>query len=280
MITWKEIKTNIKNKPKASDITMNIYKKVASCNTNQLFTIKPTYYLGSIYVSALDYIDYVDSLLQTKEKDFSNFFKLLMYLRESSKTLLANIGHLEDPLEMLIQHIEEIYEAEEYEDEAEHEEVYEEEEEEEGHENIDIEDNAPEEEEDFDPGSGECHREDFVKEREELTRDLRVKLGEICENNEIISSLAEVTSSMYLECIQFVREVARLYNAPDGDLATILSILIDMQFGLEVLLKGYITEDIIKDEEYDFNLGFLIWSAHCLNELMNKLSEENYALVS
>lgn len=265
MSAWKNVKDKMKNNHNAAEAGQGIYKKIASCGVNQFFAVKPTFYLGSAYVCAASYVDYVDKLLKAKEKDYSEVFKNLVCLRECAKMLLVNVNGLNEPLEALVQQMEEIYEGEEYEDDDEDLDAVEQEDIEEPRNNAET--------EKYDQGKNP-YREDFLKEREALAKEISFKLKEICENEKISLNLAVSISLVYEECVQFAREVMRMHVAPEGDISTILSILVDMQFGLEVLLKNYITEDMSKDEEYNFNLGFLIWSAHYLNEITNKLNEE------
>lgn len=263
--TWEEIKNKAKKYSKVSDSALDIYKKISSCGANQFFSIKPTFYLGAAYSSAMDYINYIEKLLTAKEKDFSEFFKLMLYLRECSKNMLAHINSLSEPLELLIQHMEEIYEGEEGGEGEEYEEYEEDEEIEE----IDKDGEKIKEDDDK-----TYSREDFAKQKDDLAEKLRLKLKEVCGSENLTHTLSNVMSLIYLECAQFIREAGRLNGAYDADIDTILTILVDLQFGLEVQLKGYITEDMTKDEEYNFNLGFLVWSAHFLNELTNKLNKE------
>ena len=265
--TWEEIKNKAKKYSKVSDLALDIYKKISSCGVNQFFSIKPTFYLGAAYSSAMDYINYTEKFLTAKEKDFSEFFKLMLYLRECSKSMLAYIKNLSEPLEFLIQHLEEIYEGEENEEYEE----YEEDEE--------IEETNKYNEKIAEDEGKTYSREDFAKQKDELAEKLRLKLKEVCGSENLTHALSNVMSLIYLECAQFIREASRLNGANDADIDTILTILVDIQFGLEVQLKSLITEDMTKDEDYNFNLGFLVWSAHFLNELTNNLNKELVAIV-
>lgn len=264
--TWEDVKTKAKKYSKISDSALDIYKKISSCGANQFFSIKPTFYMGAVYASAMDYINYTEKILTAKEKDFSEFFKLMLYLRECLKNILAHISSLSEPLELLIQHLEEIYEGEESEE-------YEEYEEDEEIEEVDNDREKIKEDE-----NKTYSREDFAKQKDELAEKLRLKLKEVCGSENLTIKLSNIMSLIYLECVQFIREASRLNGAHDADIDTILTILVDIQFGLEFQLKNYITEDMTKDENYNFNLGFLVWSAHFLNDLTSNLQNRGLAL--
>lgn len=274
MSFWNDVRNKLKEKTTASDITMDIYKKIATSGVNMLAIIKPSFYMGQLSVLSMDFMGYVEKFLSAEEGDWGEYLKFMLYIRESSKRLLVNVQNLQGPLEQLIRLLDEIYEGEESSAEDELEEP--EPELIEKPENVDIENilsNKPESPkepvEDI-----KVSREDMASDYEGLKEELRVKIRAAEVPDRVVNALAKEIADVYQECIQLAKELYRLKNCPDGDVSTLLSILVDIQYGLGHEMKKHLLEDVMVEERFQFDPGILTWTAHFLAEFSQKINEE------
>jgi hypothetical protein len=102
MTFWNDVRNKLKQKTTACDITVDVYKKIASSGVNMLGIIKPSFYLGQMSVLSLDFLGYVENFLAAEEGDWGEYLKFMLYLRESSKRLLVNVQNLNGPMNSLI----------------------------------------------------------------------------------------------------------------------------------------------------------------------------------
>jgi len=274
MSFWNDVRKKLKQKTTASDITNNVYKKLASSRVNMLALIKPSFYIGQMSVLTMDYMAYVEKFLSADEGDWGEYLKFILYIRESSKRLLFNIQNLHGPMNNLIRMLEEILEGEKFSAEDEYEEEPEPEAIEEP-ENIDIEDIL---EENKDTGEEveeiSINREEMSSDYEAFREELRVKLRQADVPEKIYCELANEIADVYQECVQLTKEVNRLSNFPEGDISTLLSILVDIQYGLCYEMKKHLLEDVIVEERFQFDPGLLTWTAHFLAKFSEKINKE------
>jgi len=280
MTFWEEVRSAVKKQPCSSDVTTSIYKKIATSGVNMLYLIKPSFYIGQLSVLTSDFMSYVEKFLASEDRDWSEYLKFFLYIREISKKLLSNIHSLESPLYQLINSLEEIFEGENTcEDEIE------EEEEPEVMEDIDtvelnrflnedddaVED-TPREKSLLDISfSREEMAEDYERIKKELTAKIKPALG---ERSQVIEDFATELACVYQECIQLRKEILRLSDVPDGDIAMMMSILVDIQYGLCDQMKRHIQEDIMVEDRFRFDPGLLSRSAQFLAEFSDKINNE------
>lgn len=274
MSFWNDVRKKLKQKTTASDITNEVYKKLASSGVNMLALIKPSFYIGQMSVLTMDFMGYVEKFLAADEGDWGEYLKFILYIRESSKRLLFNTQNLHAPLDNLIRMLEEVLEGEKFSGEDEYEEEPEPEALEEP-ENVDIEDileekkDTSEEVEDI-----SVNREEMFSDYEALKEELRVKLRQADVPEKVYRELANEIADVYQECIQLAKEVYRLSNFPEGDISTLLSILVDIQYGLCYEMKKHLLEDVIVEERFQFNPGLLTWTAFFLAKFSEKINQE------
>jgi len=279
MSYWQNLRKEVMNKTTSSDITTMVYKKIASSGVNMLGIIKPSFYIGQMVMLSHDYMGYVDKFLLTEEGDWGEYLKFILYIREMSKRLLVNVQNLSAPLGDLIRAMEEIFEGEEYGDELEEEPEPEEiEEPEELDKILEGKDDDEEEEEEEELGEkeeiSEVTREDLTQEYENLKEDLRVKIRQAEVPDRVVKELSREIADVYLECVQLCREVERLSHCPEGDIPTLMSILVDIQYGLCYEMKRHLLEDIMVKERFQFDPGLLTWTAHFLANFSEKINKE------
>ena len=276
MSYWKRTKEKLEQMPNGCETTTMVYKKVAASGVNMLSVIKPSFYLGQLSVLASDYMRYVDRFLESDDRDWGEYLKFTLYIREISKRLVVNVQTLNGPLTELITAIEEILEGERIEDED-----YGEEKEPEALEEPDNLDMMNEDGDEDDSGADEEHegelkilREELQADYETFKEDLRVKIRSAQVPPRIVNDLSKVIADVYLECIQLLRELERLSRYPEGDLSTLLSILVDIRYGLSTEMKRHLYEDIVVEDQFQFNPGLVTWTAHFLASFSEKINEE------
>lgn len=252
---WEDFRNRVLAQTTSADVANSIYQKVATTGAMGPAIVKPAYYLGHVSALTMDFIDHVERLLNTTDDNCGAMLRAITFMRECCRSIKADIGLAADPMERLITMLEDILEGEE---QAALEDA-----------DLDDADGDDDEVEEDDEG---IEREALAPQRESLQEALRVKLRKGDFSDEIINELAGVISAVYLECVQFARELGRLSRAPDEDTSTIMSILMDLQYGLDAQLRGLLMEDVdISDVEPTYKLGFFTWSAHFMDELMEKL---------
>jgi hypothetical protein len=241
-----------------------------------LAIIKPSFYIGQLSVLTEEYMSYVERFLDSEDRDWGGYVKFVIYIREISSKLLDEINKLQDPLNKLIHLLEEIYEGEqsnlndEYDEDLEPEII----EEPDNLEKVLDESEEIEESEQAENIVNDASREDMVEDYEELNEELRVKLRQADIPMLVEKELAKVIDDMYLECIQLAKELIRLNRMPDGDIITLMSILVDIQYGMCHEMKRYLMEDIFIEDIFSFEPGILTWTARFLANFSDKINQE------
>jgi hypothetical protein len=284
MSFWKEKRVNVQLANTSSNTTTMVYRKIAETGANMLGVIKPSFYIGQVHSLCDDYMSYVEKFLSSGDRDWGEYLKFMLYIREISKKLLRNIEILQLPLNQLLRALEEIYEGEtlssdeyELEEEPEPEQLEE-------PENIqdyldstvtgETSEDKSDETEDSSLSPASISREDLAQDYEKFLEELRIKLRQAEVPPKIEEELAREIADVYLECIQFSRELVRLEHMPEGDIATLLSILVDVQYGITQEMKKHLMEDIIVEERFSFKPGLLTWTAHFLSHFSDKVNQE------
>jgi len=271
---WEDIRKRVVQHTTSADVASMIYQKLASTGVQGPAIIKPSFYLGQISVLTMDFMDHVEQLQEIDDRDWAGYLRSVGFLRECARSIVTNIERSSEPLERLITIVEEILEGEEFaaledEDELEAAAVKAEE--------VEAADTA----DDVEVEDADVAREEMSAEREALEETLRSKFRNAGFGDETGDQLAKSIGNLYLECVQLAKELSRLSKAPDEDTATAMSILIDLQYGVDSQLRSLLVEDVnVADAEPTFNLGFFTWSALLLSELMDKVGGEKPALVA
>jgi hypothetical protein len=265
MSFWEEIRSKVREHTTASDISESIYRKLATSGINQMPLIKPSFYLGRLSTETFDFMETVEKFLEAPENDLGTCFRHVIYLRECARALHADINEVDVPLELLIEEMEELS-WDEFEEE-------EEEFEEEGDEPAGVAEEEAEESEEEEEGPL-ASRDDLTSNKEEMDTALRSKLLNMGISEVVSRKLALRMAEVYLECVQFTRELKRLSETGDEDIETMLSIMVDLQYGLHSRIRYLLFEDISFDDETNLYPGLVSWSAFFLEEVAEKLNEE------
>ncbi|MBI2252708.1 MAG: hypothetical protein HYU63_08245 [Armatimonadetes bacterium] len=253
---WEEVRQKVLQHTTSADITVNLYKKLTDSGANELALIKPTYYLGNFSILTMDFIDYLEKFCMIPQGEWGEYLRIIFYLRENAKNLLFNVKEISEPLENLIQELEELYSGEEESEELEENEPEEPEKE--------IEDYRKEKK----PEEEKFERESFDEDQVKLKSILKLKFQEAKISDYLVEQFSLNLTDLYTECIYLSMDLSRLTKVPEGDLASYLSIFIDLQYGLEKI-KNLIMEDIIPGE-LSLTPGLFTWSAHFLTEILDK----------
>jgi hypothetical protein len=275
---WEEIREQVTQQVTKAELSARIYKRIASTRVNSLAIIRPSYYISNISELVMDYITFVDKFMHTQERDWEGYLKFILFIKDCCRNISVNIREVSEPLEILIENMEEIFESEEFADEGSVEE-------EEGPPAEETEKKEEKEEKKESAGSieieqGDLVRESFTTDREALEETLRVKFrDEIRISDAVGKAFAQKLSEVYLECIQFLRSRIRLVTAPEGDVSTILSILIDLQYGLDDQMRRLLIEDFFIEDLPSYSPGINTWIAHFLSELTELISAEESSLI-
>jgi len=270
---WEEIRNKVREHTTSADVASRIHQKLASTGVQTPAVTKPAFYLGQLSVLTMDFMDYTERLIELEDRDYAGYLTAVNFLRECGRSISHNISRAAEPLERLIVMTEEILESEEFATlEDEEEDLEGELLDEEAEADAEAEDEA---DDDLDEDEEGIEREEMSGDREALEEGLRVKLRNDGFSDSVTEALASQISGIYLECVQLARELARLAKAPDEDTSTIMSILIDLQYGLDSQLRGFLVEDVNTSElEPTFSLGFPTWSAHLVAETMELMAEK------
>lgn len=278
MSFWNEMREELKSRRTASDVTMEVYQRIAASRVNMIAVIKPSFYIGQLSLLSLDFMGYVEKFLNAEESDWGEFLKFILYIRESTKRLLFNVQNLQGPLTELIRMLEEIYEGErnspdeDYEDDLDRDPV-------EKPENMDLDDMLREEDdgkeiEDIEPSFAAVSREEMVEDYEAFMEELRVKIRQSEVPDRVVNELSREIADVYQECVQLRKEIYRMMKVPGGDISTLLSILVDINYGLCYEMKRHLLEDVVVEDRFKFDPGLLTWTAHFLSDFSDKINDE------
>jgi len=277
-MSWNDIRNQVQEQLTTASMSAKIYRKIASSKTNSLAIIRPSYYLSHISTLVMDYITFVDRFLAIPEREWESYLTYILYIKDCCRNISVSIREIAEPLEILIENLEEIFESEEFAEETddmEEEEPSRPPESESAPGEVEPEDSVPADDE-----SHEFVRDTYTADRDALEENLRVKLrNEIGISERIGRELAKKLSEAYLECIQYLRSQKRLLKSPDGDVSSILSILIDMQYGLEDQMRRLLLEDFFIEDLPSYTPGLNTWIAHFLDELTEMINSEESTLI-
>ncbi len=262
---WEQFRNSVLAATTSADVATRIYQKVATTRVMGAAVVRPAYYVGHVSELMRDFVNHVERLLNTSEDNPAALLRSIAFLRECCRSLKSDIMQVADPLERLVRMIEDLLEKEEQaaledgnllklEDDA----------------SLPLDDEEGGEEALLD-AEMEIDRESLFSQRDALSESLRVKFRDALVSEAVVNDVADVISEVYLECVQFARELARLDVAPDEDIATVMSIVMDLQFGLDVQLRNLLMEDIdTSDLEPAYELGFFTWTAHLMKDLLTR----------
>src|SRR5690606_25010867 len=149
---WEELRQQVRERTTAGDITYELYDRLAATGVTEVAVIQPTFYMGQFSILSHDFMDLVEKLLDAPGGDAGPALRAILYLREAARSMGRLVRHSSEPMESLLQFLEEVFEAAHAEDEEEHEHDH---------------DHEHDHSEQLD---------EFASEREKLCESLRVKL--------------------------------------------------------------------------------------------------------
>lgn len=258
----------------SSNCFFKIYKKFSCYHLNEFSMIKPSYYLSEILLKVLDMINLMNRFLCMTEKDYGEAFKIILCIKENAKTLNGLIDNADRPLEFLIQDLEEYFEGEEFDD-------FEEE-----NENEDIDESIEEELKKADKNHTEkysiqvkgLNRDEVNEIQYKISKKFTAKLNELEAEKWLVESFSANLSGLYVELVLLYRDILSIMELPENeDIADILSILVDIQFGLSEQVKKLLVEDIYESEEINFEPGLFTYTAHFLNQILSDFQKEKFS---
>lgn len=263
---WETYRNRVLSNNTAADTASMVYQKVASTGVMPPAITRPAYYIGHVSTLLMDFVNHVERMLNLPDDNTTGLLRSVAFLRETCRSIRHDIYQVADPLERVLTMLEDVLEGEELaalEDETDLDATPEQA-------ALVADTRAAEQQEEE-----EIEREALAPQRENLEESLRVKLRKGDFSDQVINEVAKAISSVYLECVQFARELDRLSACSDEDTSTIMSVLMDMQYGLDTQLRALLMEDIdTNDFEPSYRLGFFVWTAHLSAELMDKIRDE------
>jgi len=275
-VFWEEIRKRVREHTTSADVAAMIYQKIASTGVAGPAIIKPAFYLSQLSVLTMDFIDLVERLQEEEDRNWAALLRCVCFLRECARSMVIHISAVTESLERLITMTEEVLEGEDL--AALEEEEADDEEPEESLQAGATEATPSERRTESTEEIEDLHnveREEMFPDREKLEETLRVKFRAGGFSDKVVEMTASQIGAIYLECVQFSKELSRLSKAPEQDTSTLMSILIDLQYGLESQLRGLLVEDVnVTEVEPAFALGFFTWSSHFLAELMETIGGE------
>jgi|GEM_PF-5742154 len=261
---WQEVRGKVREKRLAPDIAYSIFDKLLTTNCHYLLAIRPAYHFGFLYNLIVDYLKLVDLIIgEVEEGDKNKLISLLLYLQSACENIMEEINKFSPHLTHLIERVFVLYnerEAEKKEKASDTEMIAE----------RGLSEEEEEEPEDFSfDMDSEKLREDLYEEKDKLAELLTSRFMWTNAPSEIINITANRIAEIYLEGIQFLRNLKRIINVSENDIETIMVALIDLSYGLEWKFRYLISNDIVSDEGFKFTPGILTWSSLLLTELTN-----------
>ncbi len=223
--------------PSAPELSVALLSKMRSSGVSDFVLLKPSFCFAEIQSQSLNFAQYVEILLDTNAENKEAIAKGLLYVRESAEALLASIRRVTLPLESLILNLDRRYEGRNGNDGA----------------NLEME------------------KIDVEAEAEDWETRTRALLGKVGINGVVANNLSKVMANLCQETIRFSEDLGDLLAVKDGDLEGMLSIALDIQYGLEQEMRLLIEEDLRTEEEIQFTPGLLTWSSLALHELIPNL---------
>jgi hypothetical protein len=244
MSFWQELTEKVKQNKLATNITVQVLAKIKSAQIEEFIIVKPAFYFGQIYTLCLDYLHIVEDLLSAPPESKFDVVKGLLFIREAASSLLSDIKALAVPLEGLVLAVDDRYEQKVG--------------------NTEVDESGEEE-----------MKDEFVAEEASLIERLHYLFETAGNSDFVVSNLSRSIAGFYRECVHFAKAISELLDAPDGDLEMLLSILLDIQYGLEWQVRFMVEEDVLNETkaEVSFSPGLLTWSSLALTELVPSLSE-------
>lgn len=253
MSFWEELRRQVRERTSAGDITYELYERIAATGVAEIALIQPTFQLGQFAVLNHDFMDMTEKLLAVPAGDVGRGLRAVLYVRETARAMARLVRHSSDPMESLMQYLDEIFHEK-------FEEVEEEEEEEHVHDEHCGHEVAEEEDE-------------LAEDRDRLCEDLRVKLREIRLTDRVVKELSSRIADVYYGCVRFTRDLKELSTTEPTDLEAFMPILADIQFVLDFHLRRLLLEDVFLEEKPTFCTGLMPWISHAVEELATHVAE-------
>ena len=262
MSFWEQMRRDVRERITTGDVSRELYETILSTGVTGLAVIQPTFYLGRFYILCFDYMDFVEKLLDDSSEP-DDVLRHLLYIRETASTMGRCIRNAAEPLDGMMNFLDPIYEQFYATDELEHE--------------CDGECDCGsehctchgEEEDDDD----EDLDDEFISEREDLSRDIKLKLREADVSEKVAEELSRRMAQTYSGCVTYVRELRGLHKAePVQEISSIMVSLIDVQYIMDTKLRRLLLEDVFMEESPAFTTGLMPWISHVVEELARMVS--------
>lgn len=254
MSFWEQLRQQVRERTTAGDITYELYERIAATGVAEIALIQPTFQLGQFSVLSHDYMDMTEKLLSVPAGDVGRGLRAILYLRETARAMARLVRHSSDPIESLMQYLDEIYSSGLEEEDEEVEEEVHVHDEHCGHEHAEEED-------------------ELAEDRDRLCEDLRVKLREIRLGDGVVKELSSRIADVYHECVRFQRDLKELSETEPTDLEGFLPVMADLQFVLDFHLRRLLLEDVFLEEKPTFTTGLMPWISHAVEELARHVAE-------
>ncbi|MGI5845485.1 MAG: hypothetical protein ACOX9B_15120 [Candidatus Xenobium sp.] len=247
MTFWEELRIQVRERTTAGDISYELFDLITATGVSEVAVVQPTFYMGRFFILTHDFMDFTEKLLDTPA-DPGHIFSAVLYLRETARTMSRMIRRAAEPVEGMMQYLDLVYEESLGPDSEEEEEVHEH-------------DHAEEEDE-------------FAAERDALRQSLKVKLREARLSDKVVEELSKRLADTYHGCVRFARALRLLKTRdPEVDLPGFLTVLVDIQYVMDMLLRRLLVEDVFLDETPAFTTGLMPWISHAIEELAQQITQ-------
>ncbi len=250
MTFWEELRTQVRERTTAGDISYELYDLIAATGVSEVAVVQPTFYLGRFYTLTHDFMDFTEKLLDAPS-DPGHIFRAVLYLRETARTMARMIRHAAEPVEQMMQVLDVVYEDS----------------------LAPLEEEAAELDVEHEHDHGHEEEDEFTTERDALRQSLKVKLREIHLSDLVVDELSKRLADTYHGCVRFTRSLRLLKDQdPQEDLGGFMAVLVDLQYVMDLYLRRLLVEDVFLEETPAFTTGLMPWLSHAIEELARKVS--------
>ena len=256
MSFWDDMRVEVRERTTTGDISLSLFQTITNFGVMPLTVVQPTFYMGRAYILCLDYMDYLEKLLDSPEKP-ERVFQFLLYVRETLGTLGRCVRNAVGPIEEILSALDDIFDARLRKLEA----------------NID----PVEEEELVEELSeeDEIEEDEFAAQREAMAQVLRAKLECVEISPSVALELSARLAAMYDCCVRYIRGLRELDDPDMGEeVVLLMRAFTDVQHVLDTQMRHLILEDVYLERTSPFITGIMPWISHAVGELLHKMGQE------
>ncbi len=234
---WEEVRQRVLAQPRSGQTVETLVARLRDAGVDGLLPVRSLCHLVTVANLTADFMDYVERLGNGSGK--THVAGMLLCLRESGRTLFRTLDDMSMGLEQLVSALEdqllpELQNQPDRDDEG-------------------VEDSA--------------EREALQASTEALQAGLANRLASEGFPHGQTQPLARCMAESYAECVQFHRELERLGTVPAADLEAVMSVLLDLQYSVDVQLRRLLNDDVATDGGHAFSVGLLNRVASFLSQL-------------